>query len=62
VLMILLLVPLIRRAIAKTEGVGALWRGIGPTLVGVIPARYVHAFLLSFSLHGKLNALLLFAL
>jgi hypothetical protein len=29
------------RAIAKTEGVGALWRGIGPTLVGVIPARFV---------------------
>lgn len=29
------------RDIARSEGITALWRGIGPTLVGAIPARYV---------------------
>ena len=32
-------------AIARNEGVPALWKGIGPTLVGVIPARHVFCLL-----------------
>ena len=32
----------IMREIHRTEGLKGLWRGIGPTLVGIVPARTVY--------------------
>lgn len=32
----------ILKDIAKQEGVGALWKGIGATLIGIIPARAIY--------------------
>ncbi|KAL7417873.1 mitochondrial carrier domain-containing protein [Mrakia frigida] len=34
----------ILKDIARTEGIPALWKGIGPTMVGVIPARSIQFF------------------
>lgn len=40
----------ILRSIYVTEGFGALWKGIGPTVVGVMPARAIYFSAYS---HGK---------
>lgn len=30
------------RNVARDEGLRALWRGLGPTLIGVVPARSIY--------------------
>ena len=45
----------IARAIVLADGVGGLWKGIGPMLVGVVPARAVY-FTTYDSAKGILNA------
>jgi solute carrier family 25, member 33/36 len=45
----------IARGIAQTDGVRGFWKGIGPMLVGVVPARAVYFATYDFA-KGFLNA------
>ena len=42
---------------SRQEGIGALWKGLGPTLVGVVPARsiYFGVYTKSKNIYGNWN-------